>query len=319
MAGLLSSPDLPPLSVQTWAKASAADFVGTAAAELDGTALAASYGPPYNNGTSAVQQVGPVNWQKLAGVTQPINAAQTFVLSPLSKLAPTTPALATALGTYTSASSGAAADLGHGLRQGRCTSNKVPFNGGMPGRAGGWPGAGDDVLRAQGGARAGRWTPTCWRRRKFYGTDYTKPLLFIADGGYYANLATSHAPDRRPVGRHERDRQLPRPAVALAVPAVVPRRAVQQLASSVDIWAVYLTGVATILLLLVPFIPGLRDIPRLIPVHRLIWRGNWEPASRRRWAAPAVARPGERQQRRHDQGAVRAGAQRKAERDRPGR
>ena len=53
MAGLLSSPDLPPLSVQTWAKASAADFVGTAAAELDGTALAASYGPPYNNGTSA--------------------------------------------------------------------------------------------------------------------------------------------------------------------------------------------------------------------------------------------------------------------------
>ena len=48
MAGLLSSPDLPPLSVQTWAKASAADFVGTAAAELDGTALAASYGPPYN-------------------------------------------------------------------------------------------------------------------------------------------------------------------------------------------------------------------------------------------------------------------------------
>jgi hypothetical protein len=37
------------------------------------------------------------------------------------------------------------------------------------------------------------------------------------------------------------------------------------------------------LLLCVPFIPGLRDIPRLIPVHRLIWR-HWdgpapEPAS----------------------------------------
>ena len=39
--------------------------------------------------------------------------------------------------------------------------------------------------------------------------------------------------------------------------------------------AVYMTGAGTILLLLVPFIPGLRDIPRLIPVHRLIWRG-WE-------------------------------------------
>jgi hypothetical protein len=39
-----------------------------------------------------------------------------------------------------------------------------------------------------------------------------------------------------------------------------------------------MTGLATILLLLVPFIPGLRDIPRLIPVHRLIWR---------RWDIPA--------------------------------
>jgi hypothetical protein len=35
-----------------------------------------------------------------------------------------------------------------------------------------------------------------------------------------------------------------------------------------------MTGLATLLLLLVPFLPGLRDIPRLIPVHRLIWR-SW--------------------------------------------
>ena len=41
-----------------------------------------------------------------------------------------------------------------------------------------------------------------------------------------------------------------------------------------DLIAIYLTGAATVLLLLVPFIPGLRDIPRLIPVHRLIWR-SW--------------------------------------------
>jgi len=40
--------------------------------------------------------------------------------------------------------------------------------------------------------------------------------------------------------------------------------------------AVYMTGLATLLLLAIPFIPGLRDIPRLIPVHRLIWRRGWE-------------------------------------------
>ena len=43
---------------------------------------------------------------------------------------------------------------------------------------------------------------------------------------------------------------------------------------NIDLIAIYMTGLATLLLLLIPFIPGLRDIPRWIPVHRLIWR-NW--------------------------------------------
>ena len=47
-----------------------------------------------------------------------------------------------------------------------------------------------------------------------------------------------------------------------------------QSSASVDVWAIYLTSICTLLLLLIPFIPGLRDIPRWIPVHRLIWR-NW--------------------------------------------
>ena len=47
---------------------------------------------------------------------------------------------------------------------------------------------------------------------------------------------------------------------------------------NVDLIAIYMTGVATLLLLLVPFIPGLRDIPRWIPVHRLIWR-DWNQQS----------------------------------------
>ena len=56
--------------------------------------------------------------------------------------------------------------------------------------------------------------------------------------------------------------------------------------ANVDLIAIYLTGLATMLLLFVPFIPGLRDIPRWIPVHRLIWR-DWN----RRPAGP-VDQPG---------------------------
>jgi hypothetical protein len=35
--------------------------------------------------------------------------------------------------------------------------------------------------------------------------------------------------------------------------------------------------VLTIALALVPMIPGLRDIPRWIPIHRLIWRRYYAP------------------------------------------
>src|SRR5215472_3718970 len=294
MAGLLSSPDLPPLSVQTWAKASAADFVGTAAAELDGSALAASYGPPYNNGSSAVQQVGPVNWQKLAGVTQPINSAQTFVISPLSKLAPTTPPLAAALSTYNTAS--AAQRLSWATAYDRAmTSNKVPFNNGLlkvP-AAGPVPVMMFYELKA---AQSGTIDADLLTQNKFYGTNYTKPLLFIADGGYYADLATSlHLTGGQWGVMNETGSYPGQPWLWLY--QLWYHVSPFQNSSNVDVWAVYLTGVATILLLLVPFIPGLRDVPRLIPVHRLIWRGDWDqpggptsPVNRAADSAPSEAR-----------------------------
>jgi hypothetical protein len=37
---------------------------------------------------------------------------------------------------------------------------------------------------------------------------------------------------------------------------------------------IYLTGLGTILLLLMPFVPGLRDISGPHPMHRLVWR-SW--------------------------------------------
>ncbi len=57
--------------------------------------------------------------------------------------------------------------------------------------------------------------------------------------------------------------------------------------------AVYMTGAGTILLLLVPFIPGLRDIPRLIPVHHLIWR-TWYRSEPGPAAGPDAPRPADK-------------------------
>jgi hypothetical protein len=273
MAGILSSPDDPPVTVQSWAKVVPADFIGTAAMELDGTALAASYGPPYNNGTSAVQQVGPINWQKLSGITQPINAAQTFVVSPLSKFAQTTPPLAAALARYNSATP-AQRQTWAAAYDKAITGGKVPFNNGnlvVP-AAGPVPVMMAYELKL---AQSGALDADLLAQRPFFGTDYTRPLLFIADGGYYANKATAlHLTGDQWGVMNETGSYPGQPWLWLYQLWYHVPPFNTSLSANVDIWAVYLTGAATLLLLLIPFIPGLRDIPRLIPVHRLVWR-SW--------------------------------------------
>jgi len=275
MAGVLSSPDVPSVSVQSWAKAAPADFLGTAAAELDGTALAASYGPPYNHGTAAVQQVGPVNWQTLAGVTQPVNAAADFVLTPLSALAATNHPVAAALAAYTAASPA--------QRQKWATAygnavTKVTFPGGAPLV----PPAADGPVPAMMAAeldmaRSGALDTDLLAQRQFYGTDFTKPLLFIADGQHYAALAQAmHLTGDQWGVMNETGSYPGQPWLWLY--QLWYHVAPFNNSPNVDVWAVYLTGIATLLLLAIPFIPGLRDIPQLIPVHRLIWRSGRDTA-----------------------------------------
>jgi hypothetical protein len=178
LAGVLSSPDVPPVSVQSWAKVAPADFLATSAAELNGTALAASYGPPYNHGTAAVQQVGPVNWQKLAGVTQPIDAAKVFVLGPLTSLAATDHAAAAPLATYQAATPAQQTKWATAYDT---AVTKVKFTGGTPVV----PAANDGPVPAMMAAelamaRSGALDTDLLAQRQFYGTDYTKPLLFIS-------------------------------------------------------------------------------------------------------------------------------------------
>jgi hypothetical protein len=274
-AGLLSSPDVPPLSIKTWAIVDQVGFVNTAATELDGSSVSANYGPPYNNGTGSVQQVGPINWQKLAGITQPINSASLFVLDPLAVQAKNDPALAAALSTYNSAPARQQAAWATAYDKATAPgAKKVPFN------------AGDLTLPAAGPvpvmmaselamAKSGALDSDLLAQRQFYGTDFTKPLLFIADGGYYNTLASNMNLTGDQWGVMNETGSYPGQPWLWLYQMWYHVNPFGDSASA-DVWAIYLTGIATLLLLFVPFIPGLRDIPRLVPVHRLIWR-NWEP------------------------------------------
>jgi hypothetical protein len=274
LAALLSSPDVPSATVASWAKTAPADFLATAATELNGTSGSATYGPPYNNGTDGVQSLGFAP-AKITGVTQPINAARDFVLGPLSKLAPTNPRLAAALATYNAAPP--AQQLAWANAYAKAVGH-VKFTGGTPVV----PAAADGpvpVLLANelSMGRSGALDADLLANRSFYGTNFTKPLLFLNDGTYFEDKAISMNLSGDQWGVMNETGSYPgQPWLWLyTLWYYVPGFSAS---ANVDMIAVYLTGLATILLLLIPFIPGLRDIPRAIPVHRLIWR-NWEPAT----------------------------------------
>jgi hypothetical protein len=233
-----------------------------------------------HNGTGAVQQVGPVNWQKLAGITQPVNAAQDFVLGPLAIQARTDPTVAAALRTYTGAP--AAQQQRWAAAYNAATApgaKRVPFRGGdlnLP-AAGPVPAMMAAELAM---ARSGALDTDLLAQRQFYGTNFTKPLLFIADGGYYATLASNmHLTGDQWGVMNETGSYPGQPWLWLYEMwyHVAPFSS----SASVDIWAVpdrpghpaAAPG---------PVHPRLRDIPRWIPVHRLIWRtppGRWIPAA----------------------------------------
>jgi hypothetical protein len=273
LAALLSSPDVPSVTVQSWAKVAPADFLATAATELNGTSETATYGPPYNHGTGSVQKLlfSPA---QLAGVRQPLNPAQDFVLHPLSTISASTPAVAAALATYRNAP--AAQQLKWANAYGSAVT-KVKFAGGTPVV----PPAADGPVPVMLAneltmARSGALDASLISKEPFYGTNFTGPLLFMEDGAYFSNLAEAMNLTGEQWGVMNETGSYPgQPWLWLyTLWYQVPG---WSNSANIDMIAVYMTGLATVLLLCVPFIPGLRDVPRLIPVHRLIWRRRSEP------------------------------------------
>lgn len=270
LAAILSSPDEPPVTVQSWARVAPADFLATAASELAGTSETAQYGPPYNNQSGFVQRLG-FSPQTLAGVHQPIDAATTYVLSPLSVLAPTDPSLSAALTAYRAADAN---------QQGAWNTayadavQKVTFHSGQPVLPAGSYGPLPTLLSTELMlARSGALDADLLAQHPFYGTDFTKPLMFLEDGSYYASVAHAQHLTGTQWGVMNETGSYPGQPWLWLYTLWYQVRPFKN-SANVDLMAVYLTGAATVLLLAVPFVPGLRDIPSRLRVHKLIWR-DW--------------------------------------------
>ena len=269
LAAVFSSPDDKQVTLQQWATAAPADFVATAATELDGSSGTATYGAPYTHDKSAAQKIGPVAPQNWPGVTIPVDPATDFVLRPL-QAAP------------------AGADLQAALAQ---------WNGATAAQRQAWASAYDDaVAKAPDGdpakvasgdygpvpvmlagllalAKSGGLDGALLSQGHFYQTDYTKPLLFLADGAYLESLTRAQHLGGDQWGMMNETGNYPGQAWLWLYTFWYQVKPFST-SGNADALVWGLMMVLTLVFVFVPFIPGLRSIPKVTRVYRLVWR-NW--------------------------------------------
>jgi hypothetical protein len=270
LAAILSSPDDKPVTIRSWSTADPVDFAQTAITELDGTSGTASYGPPYNtSGTS--QSIGFFSPEKWLGVHHPIDTANDFVIAPLMTL-PDRPDLQAAVDQYNAASSTQQATWTAAYE--KAVANATFVDGTLRVRAGGAGPVPTLVSSLTAMARSGALDGALLSSRQFYGTDYTKPLLFIADGTYLANLAQGQHLSGDQWGMMNETGNYPGQAWLWLYTLwyqVPPMNSSSN--ADLEVWAIMM--VLTLALVFLPFIPGLRSIPRWTRVYRLIWRQHY--------------------------------------------
>ena len=266
LAIVFSSPDDKPITVAQWANAAPGDFVATAATELDGTSGTGSYGPPYNNASEG-QTIGPLKLQKLGGVTHPIDTAKAFVLKPLA-LAQNEENVTAALSQYKAATADQQAKWTSAYEDALA---KAP-DGDPTKVASGDYGPVPVILtallaRAQSGALDG----VLLSEHGFYQTDYTLPLLFVADGTYMEDKARADHLGGDQWGMMNESGGFPgQPWLWLYTMWYQVKPFSTSGNADALVWGLMM--VLTLGFVLVPFIPGLRSIPRWIPVYKLVWR-----------------------------------------------
>jgi hypothetical protein len=281
LAATLTSPDVPPITIATWAQSDPVNFVTTATGELAGTTTSAVYGNPYNT-VGPGQQWGPIQPQNWFGTRIPIDSANTFVIQPLQHAGSGNSGLTTALSAW----SGASPD-----QQGKwltayttALGSATVSNGTVSVAAGDYGPLPLMMANLLSVAQSGGLDGLLMINGRFYQTDYTQALLFMSDGSYLSgqagtwNLQGSQWGMMNETGQYPGQTWLWLYTMWYQVPPFTSSSGFLGInASNADLGVIILMTLLTAALALVPFIPILRDIPRWIPIHRLIWRQYYAP------------------------------------------
>ena len=268
LAAVFGAPDEKAVTLQSWAKTDPADFQSTAFTELDGSSPTAGYGPPYNNAADG-QKIGPIGLAKAVGVRHHIDTANDFVLTPLTN-APQNPDVTAALAQYKNATADQQAAYRKTFSDAMNAAKGDPTQ--IPAGTAGPVQVMLNQLLAQ--AQAGSLDGQLLSQGGFYQTDDTNPLLFLNDGSYLAGLANAKHLSGNQWGMMNETGNYPGQAW-LWLYTFWYQISPFNHSGNADalIWG--LMAVLTLAFILIPFIPGVRSIPRYIPIYRVIWRDHY--------------------------------------------
>jgi len=272
---LFSSPDEKPSTLQSWARTDPVDFVTTAVTQLDGSSGTATYGPPYNH-ASGGQHILFIRPQKWLGVSHPVNTAQDFVLAPLRAITGQ-PALQAAVTAYESAPADQQVKWTSAFEK-AVGSAKANADGSVTVPPGDYGPVAPMMAGLLGFAQSGGLDGALLTSKQFYQTDYTKPLLFMADGGVLSDRAQAERLLGGQWGMMNETGSYPG-QVWLWLYTFWYQIKPFSTSANADILVMAIMGLLSLALILVPFIPGIRDIPRWIPIYKLIWREHYRSLS----------------------------------------
>jgi hypothetical protein len=239
-------------------------------------ALWPGYGPPYNHNGNG-QNIWFIHLQKWLGVSHPIDTAKDFVLAPLASITGQ-PALTSAISTYQGAS--AKDQTAWTDAYTKALSNAKANSDGSISLAAGNYGSVPTLMNsllsfAQGGGLDGALLTS----KQFYQTDYTKPLLLMADGGLLASRAKDEHLLGTQWGMMNETGSYPGQSWLWLYTFWYQIKPFST-STNADILVMALMGVLSLAFVLVPLIPGVRDLPRRIPIYKLIWREHYRSLAR---------------------------------------
>jgi hypothetical protein len=271
LAVVFSSPDEPAATLKSWSVTNPVDFAQTSITELDGTSGTATYGPPYNNTSGAAQHMGFFEPQQWFGVHQPINTAQDFVIDPLRTL-PNQPLTQAALNRYLAAP--AAQQQAWNAAYEKAVANATDVRGRLHVPPGSYGPVGVIIGSLTAMSQTGGLDGTLLSQGQFYNTNYTKPMMFLKDGAYFDDLGTAKHLQGPQWGMMNETGNYPGQAW-LWLYTMWYQVAPMNTSSNADLEVWVIMMVLSLGLIFLPFIPGLRSIPRWTRVYKLIWRRHY--------------------------------------------